>query len=491
MPLGTIPNDIRVPLVYVEIDNTGAVDGTPALAQKILVLGQQSSAATAAPLTLTRITGSDSEIDALYGKGAMLSGSLKALKAANAYTECYALGIDDMKGQAATGTVVFDGIATKSGMVALLIAGKSVQVAVSKDDTAAAIVTACVDAINKNEQLYVTASVDAKNTKALVLTAKHTGLLGNDLDVRLSYYDGDRLPAGIIANTTAFSGGAGSPDLSAVIAQLGDEWFNHIVMPWNDTQSLNTLRDELTQRWGPLKMIEGIAYTAYRGTLSETGTFGETRNDHLITCMGTNKAPNPTWEWAASYGATAAFSLGVDPARPLQTLVLKGILPPGKVDAWDMVERNLLLHDGIATYQVTPGGDVAIEREISMYRVNAFGDVDPSYLDITTTATLGYLRYSLKSMITNTFPRHKLASDDVLANIDPSQPVVTPKLMRQAILALALEWVHNGLIESYELFADTLQVTRDSGDVNRLNVLMHPDCVNQLRIFAALIQYKL
>ncbi|MGC3833953.1 phage tail sheath C-terminal domain-containing protein [Moritella viscosa] len=126
-----------------------------------------------------------------------------------------------------------------------------------------------------------------------------------------------------------------------------------------------------------------------------------------------------------------------------------------------------------------------------MYRVNAFGDVDPSYLDITTTATLGYLRYSLKSMVTSSFPRHKLASDDVLANIDPSQPIVTPKLMRQAILALALEWVNNGLIEGYEQFADSLQVSRDSGDVNRLNVLMHPDCVNQLRILAALIQYKL
>ncbi|MFA0173229.1 phage tail sheath subtilisin-like domain-containing protein, partial [Vibrio splendidus] len=75
---------------------------------------------------------------------------------------------------------------------------------------------------------------------------------------------------------------------------------------------------------------------------------------------------------------------GIDPARPLQTLVLTSLLPPAKTAQWDMTERNLLLHDGIATYMVTPGNEVAIEREVSMYRQNAYGDPDPSYLDITT-----------------------------------------------------------------------------------------------------------
>ncbi|NMS58407.1 phage tail sheath subtilisin-like domain-containing protein, partial [Vibrio parahaemolyticus] len=121
-------------------------------------------------------------------------------------------------------------------------------------------------------------------------------------------------------------------------------------------------RDELVSRWGPLKMIEGIAYTAFRGTFAETGAFGQARNDFLFTCMGTNHAPQSPWEWAASYAGQASYSLGIDPARPLQTLVMKGILPPAKNTQWDMTERNLLLHDGIATYMVTPGNEVAIER---------------------------------------------------------------------------------------------------------------------------------
>jgi phage tail sheath gpL-like len=280
--------------------------------------------------------------------------------------------------------------------------------------------------------------------------------------------------------------------MTDVIAAIPNEWYNHIVMPFNDTQSLNGLRDELISRWGPLKMIEGIAYTAFRGTFAESGAFGQARNDFLFSCMGTNAAPHAPYEFAAAYAGRASYSLGIDPARPLQTLVLTGLLPPAKGDQWDMTERNLLLGDGIATYMVTPGNEIAIEREVSMYRENAFGDPDPSYLDITTPATLGYLRYSLRTMVTNSFPRHKLANDDVLDFLDPGQPVVTPKIMRQAIINLATtDWVPKGLVENLAAFKESLEVYRDSSDQNRLNCVFKPDVVNQFRIFAALMQFKL
>ncbi len=38
--------------------------------------------------------------------------------------------------------------------------------------------------------------------------------------------------------------------MAALIAAMPDEWYNHIMMPFNDTASLNTLRDELLERWG-------------------------------------------------------------------------------------------------------------------------------------------------------------------------------------------------------------------------------------------------
>lgn len=491
MSLGSIPNDIRVPLVYIEIDNSDAVDGTPAKPSKILVLGQQLAGGSATPLTLNRIT-SDSQPGSLYGKGSMLAGMLASLRKANSYTETWALGISDLvAGAAASAEISVTGTASEAGTLYLLVAGEQVQVGVTATMTAAALTTAIIVAINATLTLPVTAVLKEGTTAIVVLTAKHKGSTGNDLDARINYYTGEVTPAGLAITISAFTGGSGTPDMSAVLAAIPDEWYTYIVMPFNDTASMNTLRDELVERWGPLKMIEGIAFTAYRGTHAATGSYGESRNDYLYSCMGTNKSPQPTWMWAANYAGISAYYLDIDPARPLQTLVLPGILPAAKSARWDMTERNLLLHDGIATHYVNASDECAIEREISMYRLNSFGDSDPSYLDITTPATLGYIRYSIKTRISQRYPRHKLADDDVLDIIDPSQPIVTPKLMRQTLLDLALEWERDGLIEGFDTYKDTLNVYRDTSDRNRLNVVCHPDIVNQLRIFASLIQFKL
>jgi phage tail sheath gpL-like len=207
--------------------------------------------------------------------------------------------------------------------------------------------------------------------------------------------------------------------------------------------------------------------------------------------MGTNNMPSPPWEVAASYAGVAAYYLAIDPARPLQTLVLKGILPPAKSDLWDLTERNLHLHDGVATYFVDAADQVCIEREISTYQTNSFGSADPSYLDITTPSTLGYLRYSMKAHITQKYPRYKLAGDDVLDELEPGQAVVTPKILRTDFLEKFLEWEGKGLVEDFDTFKSTLAVTRNSDDANRVDVVCSPNLVNGFRILATTTQFQL
>lgn len=493
MALGNIPNDIKTPLFYMEFDNSQALSGTPAQTHKVLVIGQQLATGTATELTLNRIGASESQMDEFYGKGSMMAVMLKRFRDANSYTDVYALGVTIAGGTAAKGEIQVTAANVKAGVIYLLINGESVQVTVAEDDDADAIATAIIAAITADSDLPVTAALKAATTDVVELTCKWTGLTGNDIDVRYNYYDGEFLPTGVTLTLVDMTGGAGTPVMDDVVNAIPDEWYNHIVMPFNDTASMNTLRDELVTRWGPLVMMEGIAYTAFRGTYAETGTFGEARNDFLFTCFGTNKSPQAPFEWASAYAAVGSYYLAIDPVRPLQTLVLKGILPPAKEDRWPQFpERNNLLGDGIATFMVTAGDEVAIEREVSMYRVNAYGDPDPSYMDITTPATLGYMRYSMRNMVTNRYPRHKLAGDDVLDSLEPGQPVVTPKLMRLAIIELATtDWVPKGLMEDLSGFKETLNVYRDTSDVNRLNCVFNPNLVNQLRVLANLNQFKL
>ncbi|WP_447315822.1 phage tail sheath subtilisin-like domain-containing protein [Klebsiella michiganensis] len=492
MSLGNIPDDFRVPLVIIDIDNSQALDSAPAQSRKIIVIGQQSPTGTATALTSNRIT-SDGTADQLYGKGSMLAGMLKTLRKANSYTEVWAMGLADIAaGAAAKSDLTISGPATAAGTLALLVNGISVQVGVSADDTADTIATAIITAVNKLPDTQVIAALKAASTTSVTLTTNWKGVTGNAMDVRLNYYTGEQTPAGVAVAMTAFTGGTGTPDIAAVVAALGDDWYTDIVFPYNDTQSLNAIRDELLERWGPLQMIEAQLWTAFRGTHAESGTFGETRNDWLISCLGTNIAPQPHWLWAASYGGIAAYYLANDPARPLQTLVLPGILPPAKDVRWDMPERNLLLHDGIATHNVDAGGNVCIEREITMYRVNQYGDADTSYLNVQSPATLGRIRYVIKNRFSNRYPRHKLAGDDVLDLLDPGQPVMAPKIARAELLDIALtELIPAGLVEDFDDYKDTLDVYLDGADKDRLNFICHPNLVNQLRVLAGLIQFKL
>lgn len=482
----SIPSNIRVPLVYIEFDNTRAVKGSPQIMHKILVLGQRLASGSVAAGVPTQIT-SEAQAEQAFGRGSMLSAMFKALKAANRYTETWVIALDDnAAGVLASGTLTFTGSPTEAGTFNLYIGGQRVQAAIASAATPTEVATAVAAAINAATDLPVTA-ISALGV--VTITARHKGESGNGIDLRLNYYTGEKMPLGLAVAIVAMAGGTANPNISAAIAAMGSEWYNTIIMPYTDAANLVLLEAELDSRWGPTKMIDGIAYTAFRGTHSATGTFGTGRNNKLVSCMGTSIAPQPPYIWAAVYGAIAAASLSIDPARPLQTLPLPGIMPPAITARWTLEERNLLLFDGIATSSVDSGGHVLIEREITMYQKNAFGVMDPSYLDVTTPATLSYIRYATRARITQKFPRYKLANDGT--RFGPGQAIVTPSRIRDELIALMREMELAGLVENVEQYKKDLIVERDANDQNRVNVLAPPDLVNQFRIYAEQTQFIL
>ncbi|NDV20881.1 phage tail protein [Pseudodesulfovibrio sp. JC047] len=481
-----IPENLRVPLVYIEFDNSRAVKGTPAVEYKMLVLGQMLPSGSAEEATPVRVLSADHAID-LFGRGSMLAAMFTATKKADRFMETWCIPLkDDAAGVAATGTIDFTGAATGTGVLNCYIAGRKVRASVPALATSAEAATALVDAINADLDLPVTATVA---TGTVTLTARNKGECGNDIDIRFNYYTGEVYPAGLSVAVTAMTNGAANPDITDAIAGFGDEWWNGIVSPWTDGSNMVALEAELLDRWGPTNMKDGIAYTAIRGTHSESATWGDARNGHLGTTMPTGASPTPPWIWAAVYGVVASGSLSIDPARPLQTLVLPGIMPPTQGERWTMEERNLLLYDGLSTFTVDSGGLVRIERAITTYQKNAYGLPDPSYLDVTTPATLSYIRYATRARITQKFPRHKLADDGT--RLGPGQAIVTPSIIRAELLALFRELETKGLVENFDQYKKGLLVERDADDRNRVNVLSPPDLINQLRIFAEQIQFIL
>ena len=148
-----------------------------------------------------------------------------------------------------------------------------------------------------------------------------------------------------------------------------------------------------------------------------------------------------------------------------------------------------MLQDGIATFLVDAGGRVLIERVVTTYQTNAFGIADISYLDLETKWTVDYIRYAIRARIALRFPRYKLANDGT--NFAPGQAIVTPRVIRAELLGLFRELEQVGLVENFDQFKQDLLVVRSTSDPNRVNAVIPPDIINQFRVFAAAVQFRL
>lgn len=488
-----IPASIRTPGQYIEVDNSRAVQGTPAQPHVALVIGQRLSTGTVAE-AVPALVGSGDAADGYWGVGSMMAEMCRAFKVANPYTELWGCALDD--GGAATAgtqTLTFTGAATADGSVVLYIGGVRFSAAISDTDDATAVATAVTSAITGSVNYARLPMTAASALGVVTLTARNLGTLGNDIDVRVNYNQGEQLPAGVSVAIAAGVTGATDPVLQTAITGLGDVQYHTIAQPYTDATNLTVLEAELLTRWGPMEQKEGHAFSAALGTQGTLTTLGNGRNSQFSTILEVGgsggNSPTPTYIAAAVVAAVDALQTTVDPARPRQTINLPGVLPPESTHRFTREERDVLLTDGIATHFVDGGGLVRIERLITTYQTNPLSTPDPSYLDITTLRTISYIRYAFRTLISLKYPRHKLAADTTL--FSPGQAIVTPSVIRAELISLFRAWEFSGLVENFDQFKEDLIVERSTSDVNRVDVRMSPDLINQFRVLAGQIQFLL
>lgn len=480
MQFNEIPAPVRTPFTFVEFDNSGAIQGPVSKSYKSLIIGQMLAIGTAIALQEYSIT-SDEQAETLFGKGSMLYFMVKAWRKNNKFGALKVIPLADLEeGVKAAGSIKINGTATKAGILYLYIAGEAVKVAVASGDTPASIATATAAKITALTGLPVTAVVDGTDTAKVNITFKHKGEVGNSIDMRVNYYEGETLPEGLTAPTiVALSSGVGNPDLEDLIAALPETQYEAIVCPYTDSANLNLLDEEMVNRWGPVLQATGVVYTAKAGSFGTLETFGNTKNSKSLVCFEAHEMPSPVYSVASAMAAAVMDSISKDQARPVQTVEVFGLLPAAKKDLFKLEERNLLLFDGIATHVTDEFGKIKLERVITTYKKNGAGADDPSYLDIYPIYILDYIRWDFKNTLGRKFPRHKLADDS-------DRPIpsntITPKTAKAEAINCYKNWMDLGLVEDLDAFIAGLVVERDATDTNRLNWLLTPDMMNQLMI---------
>lgn len=483
-----VPSNLRVPFVYAEFDNSNAIQGPQLQPYKILMMGSKLAAGTKAAETLNLVTSAEQAAE-FFGSGSMLADMADAFLTENKINELYCVPLDDaIAGVLSTGEILFSGAVTKAGTLRCYIAGKKAEIAVSVGQALSSIVIDLAAVITADSSFLVDAAPNGVTTEQIDFTAKNKGEPGNDIDIRFNYFDGDETPEGLAHAITAMTGGSGNPDVSDVFAILDETQYLLMVSPFIDAANILAVETELATRFGPLKQNDGYCVYAAKGTLSALNAIGDSRNSQF-TVINRASGPSHPYRFAAGTCGVVAKAASIDPARPFQTLNLTSVLAESDAEKLTLEERNIALHHGISTNKVIDGGAIVIERVITTYKKNNAGADDVSYLDLNSLLTLSYLRYDFRNTFLRKYPRHKLANDGT--RYGSGQAIMTPKVAKAEAVNIFKAWELLGLVEGIDQFKSDLIVERSVTDVNRLDILLPPDLVNQLRVVGVKIGFLL
>jgi phage tail sheath gpL-like len=391
-----IPQALRVPLFYAEMDASKASSGVQQT--KALLIGHTLLSNTA-PAFLP----SEGAAAEYAGAGSMLADMYRAYRKNDTFMELWGLPVAAPSGgSAAAGTITFSGSALTGGTLSLYIGGKYAGIGISAGDTAAQAAVYLASIINATDEFPVSASA---SEAVVTITAKWAGLTGNDITLTLNHRKDEATPAGLGAAITPLSGGAGIPDITAALALLSDEEFDYIAFPFTDSTSLaavTAFMDDSTGRWAWDRQLYGHVFCSVKASLAAAQTLGSGLNSQHLSILPVYGSITTPWEIAAILTAQAGKSLSADPARPLQTLPLTGFEAPKINDRWTLQERNTLLYNGMSTYAVNSGtSSASIERVVTTYRKNGYGISDDAYLDVVTLAAAAYVLRAIRQRITS------------------------------------------------------------------------------------------
>ncbi|MEE6042710.1 phage tail sheath subtilisin-like domain-containing protein [Avibacterium paragallinarum] len=454
-----IPTSLRMPGVFSEYNAQNAVSTLPTNEQNVLIIAPMVGGDTAysAPVPIY------SDIDAKNAFGAGSWGHLMARIAIqnNPMIRLTAIGLkDNSSGVAATGSLTLNGTATGVGVIKAMIGGVEYAISVAKSETASDLATRLSAVINAGEYCPVTASV---STATLTLTAKCKGEIGNEIELSVQ-----STAQGISAEARAFASGSQNADIAPALASVAGSHYHIIISPFADDKNATALRNHLELVASPTEKKPAIGVLGWRSTMAAGTTYASKINANRITCAWYKGAVEANALLAAGYGAVIASE--EDPARPLNTLELKGLTPVDATQTPLKTEINQALFNGLTPITVV-NHRVQIMRAITTYTKNPANVDDPAWLDLTTIRTMDYVRKAVEQRVALRFPRSKLSKR-------------TPPKVRSEILDVLYRLENQEIIENVDEHKDKLLVVRNGQDPNRLDTQIPTDVVNGLHVVA-------
>ena len=383
--------ETMIPGSYTGYNYYAGPNGLPANIQKVLLIGDKSSAGSIAANKPTEVA-TEQEAIALAGSGYVLMQMYKAAKKAWKYAQISFLCYEVAESSAATWAFTLTGTATAAGQVGVDCNGVQFVTGVAKTDTAVAIATALAAEINNTPDAPFTAEA---SSGTVTLTAKCKGAYVSTAAGGLNVSP-ICITTGVTAGNVTTTAGTGTVNLETALAAAFPERFHIIVSPVNDETNLGKLRTHLEAAAAPLEQRGQRAVCAMVAASASAAKTEALKHNYerLHIAAVKNKLNATVWEIAAGLGAI--FASNSKPNVPMNGVAIPGLAIPDVEDKWSGEEQDVLLYGGVIPL-VEEDSQLCIVRAVTT-KSNNSGVRFTKLIDTGVIASLDYFRDSIMAM---------------------------------------------------------------------------------------------
>jgi phage tail sheath gpL-like len=450
IPLSTeIIQSNKTPRTAIAFDKNSGVKQRSSTAREIVIIGQMLATGTATVSTPYDVL-REAEGEGLFGPGCPVDVAIKSVFKVYPTAKITAVGVADA-GTKASGTVTFANNATAGTTYRFRIAGVPLSIDIATGDTPTIIAAALAAAINANTSLPVTAS---PAVGVVTITAKVGGTLGNTIQMRGAF----DLAAGTTATLSAaqLSGGTGAVSIAAALAATATKRYHEHVICLDDSTTGGVAKTHVNTQGAAETGFGCFAHQAVVGTQSAATTHALALNGDRSTLAAINGSES--WFVAIVAAFAAACAMEEVPNRPLNTVVLTGIVPPPVEKRWTPTELRVLLDNGVTPLVATAGEEVAICRAVVTGVKNTSGNFSYEDLDIGIQRSLDAFRDNIRLMFETNYPRARWANEDPDGLLPPD--VATPSKVTQDIIDVARDLESQGVLQNVEALKDQFVVEK-------------------------------
>lgn len=366
--------------------------------------------------------------------------------------------------------------------------------------TDAEIVAGLAAAINADTgALFV--AVAAANV--LTLTAKTGGTAMNGIGLEVEPTPLYSHPNGISAAWAQTVVGAGDPDITTLMGNLGNCCYVSWALGFDDGLARQLIIEELRDnRWDCNgDNCFGHLFAPVRDTFTNLYTAHEATNNAEVTYVGLPPMEKyPSFVHAAAWAGlqTHHFCTAADPSIPvvrelgkLECMVASQVCG---ASPFTRSETNFLAAAGVGTWSVGVDGRYRIQNNITNYKRDSVGQADGRWSETSTRYVVPAIRDIISDFFTEWYSNSRIKRNGSVLN--PGSNQASPLSIKSHLLGWLREDsrpIANSISEEIlngDATGDGLVVTLDPVDCNRVNVGIKYSLIQPLMRVATTVDIK-